>query len=158
MVTRDVTGEFPDLSYSEINAFIFFRHLYIFYSAIIRICRRDWIREFYFGRVDFKSKTRRGEGIPFFILLIQSFRWSGVTLSSFEWKSKKIPIQLYEWLVNFVMKLTTPIFQNLIAQSKGRFVSFGPAYALGQSSLFKKYERKNLEFFTRMISVISVKV
>ena len=24
----------------------------------------------------------------------------------------------------------------------------GPAYALGQSSLFKKYERKNLEFFT----------
>ena len=32
--------------------------------------------------------------------------------------------------------------------TKGRVGSLGSVYALGHSSFFKKYERKNLEFFT----------
>ena len=31
---------------------------------------------------------------------------------------------------------------------QGRIGRVGPAYALGQSSFFEKYERKNIEFFT----------
>ena len=35
-----------------------------------------------------------------------------------------------------------------ITSIRQRVSSLGPAHALGQSSSFKKYERKNLEFFT----------
>ena len=42
--------------------------------------------------------------------------------------------------------------------TQGRVGSLGPTYALGQSSFFEKYRRKNLELVEKMISGISVQI